>query len=503
MTQKTTQFKQTFSGSVGAGIGALFNPTGKRYYLLEHKVSSKYHKAGESQQIIVDQIEIGRDPACQVRFDESFATVSRRHAAIVREGDNWKLVQLSTTNTTFLNGHPVQKEWYLQSGDEIQLSVNGPKFGFIVPQGKQSLVSSIGFTRRLSLFRQQALRPYKRALIAISCVFLVGCGLGGYALLEQGRRLGDYERTVAELKQTISTQDDAIAVLNDRVAQANQKADKAAREAANARKRTQSDSPADMSMCYPHIYLVTATATIEGEVWMQWLGTGFMLGDGKFVTARHVTTPYYSNNYYIEDGKVYCFGDPGSAYKELVLNALFLTGNAEITYKAVSPTDSFTFTHRDVVQDNSLDHIHTLQESFTLGVDTPDGTKTLTVPAGVQICEGMLGTIDAAYCQTDCTTGLKANRSISTNLQQGTQLYILGYPHGWGQGAPILSTAICSQNGINKELGGTIMVSNDNTEGGNSGGPIFIRNGSEWEVVAIVSGGNAAKGRFVPIIVIP
>lgn len=89
------------------------------------------------------------------------AVVSRRHAAIVRDGENWKLVQLSQTNKTFLNGHPVTTEWYLQNGDEIQLSVNDPKLGFIIPQGAKAKTGSIALSRRLSLFRQQALRPYK------------------------------------------------------------------------------------------------------------------------------------------------------------------------------------------------------------------------------------------------------------------------------------------------------------------------------------------------------
>ncbi len=86
---------------------SVFGGSGRKYYILEHKVSSQYHRAGETQEIIVDQIEIGRDSRCQVRFDESFSTVSRRHAAIVKSGDGWKLVQLSTTNKTFLNGVPV------------------------------------------------------------------------------------------------------------------------------------------------------------------------------------------------------------------------------------------------------------------------------------------------------------------------------------------------------------------------------------------------------------
>ena len=65
-------YKRTVAGSVGAGMGAIFNGSGRTYYILEHKTSSKYHSAGESQKIIIDQIEIGRDASCQVRYDESF-----------------------------------------------------------------------------------------------------------------------------------------------------------------------------------------------------------------------------------------------------------------------------------------------------------------------------------------------------------------------------------------------------------------------------------------------
>ena len=108
--QTTKPYKNTFSGSVGAGMGSIFAPGRKKYYILEHKVSSKYHRAGECQEIIVDNITLGRDSHCQVRFDESFKTVSRRHAAIVREGDTWKLVQISQTNSTFLNGRPIKTE---------------------------------------------------------------------------------------------------------------------------------------------------------------------------------------------------------------------------------------------------------------------------------------------------------------------------------------------------------------------------------------------------------
>lgn len=181
----TQNYKRTLAGSVGAGMGAVFGASGRTYYILEHKNSSKYHQAGEVQKIIVDQIELGRDGSCQVRFDESFETVSRKHAAIVREGDNWKLIHLSQSNPTLVNGNVINGSYYLQTGDEIQLSVGGPRLGFIVPQGKQALTSSIGLTERMNLFRKQALRPYKTALIVMGVVLvlaLAGLGTWSYTL---------------------------------------------------------------------------------------------------------------------------------------------------------------------------------------------------------------------------------------------------------------------------------------------------------------------------------
>ena len=177
-------------------MGAIFNGSGRTYYILEHKTNSKYHSAGESQKIIIDQVELGRDSSCQVRFDESFETVSRKHCAIVRDGQNWQLVHLSTSNPTLVNGRPIQGTYYLQSGDEIQLSVNGPRLGFIQPQGKQALTSSIKLTERMNLFRQQALRPYRRAIWALSALLLlaiIGFGAWNYKLSLDNKELRQTE----------------------------------------------------------------------------------------------------------------------------------------------------------------------------------------------------------------------------------------------------------------------------------------------------------------------
>ncbi len=214
-----TDYKRTVAGSIGAGMGALVNASGRTYYILEHKTSSKYHQAGESQKIIVDQVELGRDSSCQVRFDESFETVSRRHAAIVREGESWKLIPLSTTNATLVNGQIIRSEWHLKSGDEIRLSSKGPVIGFIIPQGEQSLVKSIGLTERMSLFRKQALRPYKTALwiLAVVLVLAVG-GLITWNIL-QGQKfeqeLGDKQEQILGIGEKLEESNSVIEALND------------------------------------------------------------------------------------------------------------------------------------------------------------------------------------------------------------------------------------------------------------------------------------------------
>jgi len=112
------------------GMSSVPEVTKKPQIVLIHKVGSMYHKIGEEQEITGNYAEIGREPKCQVRYDEHFETVSRRHATIMKDDNQWKLLPLSRTNPTFVNGQMVQKEWYLQHGDEIQCAVNGPKLAF-------------------------------------------------------------------------------------------------------------------------------------------------------------------------------------------------------------------------------------------------------------------------------------------------------------------------------------------------------------------------------------
>lgn len=490
MEKKTAQYKRTLRGSVGAGIGALLNGDGRRYYILEHKDASKYHKVGESQKIIIDQIELGRDENCQVRFDEGFPTVSRRHAAIVKNGEGWKLIHLSTTNSTFLNGQSVSTEHPLQNGDEIQLSVGGPRLGFLVPAGKQSLVSSIKITERLELFRKQALKPYKTAIACMFALLVVVSGVGAYVWHEQHQTIISQGETIESQGKTITAQGETIRNLlasNDvrdkELADAKDRNKKIQNELARIRKTvaSQSENPeknliSEIERIKPSVYYVETEVyyEIEGEVNRVALssGTGFLTDDGRFVTARHCVEPWLFNQ---ELNVYYAISLASEGLRKIyaVINAYNSQG------------DSFQFKDMQFNVDPTYDspcshHVKLGDYEFDVASKVAFGTEV------------SLGN-DWAYCKVNKQGTIKAASELSKSLKSGTSVHMLGFPKrlGIGDGKtmvdPIYNKLNVSRDGLTKAR--CIMV-NQGVEHGNSGGPVLTLVDGKLQVIGIVSRGD-------------
>ncbi len=507
MTQPTQRYKRTLKGSIGAGVQSVLG-SDRRFYILEHKISSKYHKTGENQQIIVDQIELGRASTCQVRFDESFPTVSRRHAAIVRDGDNWKLVQLSQTNSTFLNGHQVQKEWYLQNGDEIQLSVNGPKMGFITPAGKKGTVGSLGLTRRLSLFGQQALRPYKYAIAVLSILLVLSVGgLGTWSYL----RGNEYERLIADAQQRLET-----------LKGKNGELEKLMAESAKEQKRLDSllklkqrpirktvvvrggtgthvgtsstgGEAANLQAYEKNIYFIQAVvmAVYNGQRipletsdggYIGWTGTGFLLSDGRFVTAKHCVEGWKFDVASFLKSYV-------SKMKDDTHEALLLSGMAGengvklVSYiLATSPTDEIKLLSTNFRMPTS--------EERTMAIDEEGKIK-------VRVSTG--GGNDWAYARANKSGNIPGDASLSSSLPAGVKLQVLGYPLGMKAdgGSCLYGSCQTSSRGLK---GGVILITGNNYEHGNSGGPVFYNDNGKPKAIGIVSFGTGQHmGGIVPL----
>ena len=499
MASKTTQFKRTVSGTLNSGLSSVFGSEGRRYFIIEHKDDSSLHSRGEQQKLIVDEVFIGRDPKCQVRIDEKFGTVSREHAMIVKDGDNWRLVHRSQTNQTYVNGQLVQGDILLQNGDEIQLASNGPRLGFIVPQGDQSLVKSIGLTARLSLFRQQALRPYKTALAIISTVALLAiAGLVAWNIISDKKADKRYAELVEQLK--VRPSDTVIieklrSVYGTRATNAgapfrNTSAEENAANNPEAIKVAGELLPFENSVFFVRMTEITVNYGDMFEIPSQTFqlapvepsATGFLNSDGYFITARHVIEPWAHIESELKSG--------GLDYDNPIHRAAFaiaVGGSVEATIVAESKNgDRRTYHFTDfTVSDKRY------KEVKTTSTDNNDNNIVI---------RQVFSHNDYAYLKTNTKSNLVMNRELSKNLAAGSRLDILGFPYGMGGDKnnirPLYTFATVAHSGL---YHGQIAVTGDNSEQGNSGSPVFYKQGDKYYVVGLVSSslGNHA-GIIVP-----
>ncbi len=84
---------------------------------------------GQIQEFTDEVIGIGRQASCQVRFPADLVILSRKHAEIVRDGNRYKIKDMSH-NGTYVNGKRIT-EGYLKSGDVLTFAEGGPKVSFL------------------------------------------------------------------------------------------------------------------------------------------------------------------------------------------------------------------------------------------------------------------------------------------------------------------------------------------------------------------------------------
>ncbi|MDG1279300.1 MAG: FHA domain-containing protein [Algoriphagus sp.] len=478
-------------------------------YTLEYLTPTKKHAQGSFEKIVIPYIELGRGPKCAVSFGEDFPTVSRRHASIAREGKEAKIKNLSATNPLLINGRPVNREFFLSSGDEIQLSLEGPRMRF---NTSASGTSKMGFTNKLNLVIQQAIKPYKSVAIFLFAIFLLSTSGLSYALLNAFTKL--------EIQETISSaQADELVKLN----QENQGfAEKIIKNnddfknqinrinISNLREREENEArllaiqtemekvadslsklnvPEDFSIFVGDvqknvlaIYFVSASLTFQGsELWdetptdPQCMCTGFMLDGGKFVTARHCVDIFASEvqpEYEEDINQIDFFSNSG--------------GNLTVTFRARSFDGSidFTFTNKDMIQDFSRD------ELYRVSLDDVDGV--------VRVANFHNGS-DFAYKQINLIGGLNYSPQASISLETARELHVLGYPDGVrfradGDMRPDYNKGIVRRTGLTE---GVIRGIQGAERGGNSGGPVFILQEDGPAVIGIVTGAMSFAGEEV------
>lgn len=496
-------------------------------YTLQHLTNTGKHLAGSYEKIVVPYVEIGRAGSCVIQFDDDCTTVSRKHAAIERKGKDIFIKNLSDTNPTLINGRPVAEQWYLTNGDEIQLSLEGPKLLFNV---SATGTAKLGLTNRMNLVIKQAVKPYKNAFLSLLFLLVASIAVAGYIINSQSGVIQSNKDTIARqqitlagLKKAKSTIIDSLNAAHknntrvqkelsdtkDQMAAVRQAFEQRFRElkaktGSNNNTNNNTDNPGGnnnnnsnhntnnssvdvqglLKQAEGDIYFIYATSldvtypdgTTE-EIKSQnelWSGTGFLLNDGRFVTARHVAEPWY----YFKDNK-----DP-----MMLLNTYANNGGKIVANMvAVSPTGKkINLTNGLFVVDRTKDQPYTVQ----VGDDE------------FVIKKGQLGNgTDWAYFKPSTKGSLQTNANLSRSLKRGTELHVLGYPYGLSlqnqqKLEPVYSKNEVGQNGLVNQ---SITVTGRSFDTGNSGGPAFAISQGKLVVIGIISAGRGVTGSIIPI----
>lgn len=180
MSAKTQQFQGSGSNlrsTIQQSINLIRGKDVSNYTLVFIDTTLK-NAAGSHENIYMPHITLGRGQKCHVRYSEKYTTVSREHASISTDGNNFYLNHNpKAKNPTLVNGNPINMAYSLQNGDEIQLSYDGPRLRFNASKVK---TSTIGLTSRIGGAISQAVKPYKTALGILGLLLIVAFAFAGY-----------------------------------------------------------------------------------------------------------------------------------------------------------------------------------------------------------------------------------------------------------------------------------------------------------------------------------
>ncbi len=448
-------------------------------YYIEYHYAGRLHPFGFRLPVNDDVALLGRDPQATVRFYDDTPTVSRRHALIRRQNGQYILEPLSPTNSTLLNGQRIFRPTVLRSGDEIRLSTDGPRLGVIFPSEPLRRFQSADAATLPGNVAAKPPRQSRSALlwfVAILAAAAIGFGVWKIAELSSANRRLDEIVARQAASQSEPQQSSSMNPTADNGGAGRRPSAPSQPPAAGGSPSEAAMKEADKSVYYVMALGFEVTTPYgqhyeikcgngSGQI-PGWSGTGFLLSDGRFVTARHVVEPWY-------------FLDGGDTSREMLsLNILASNGGEVVArFGAVSSTgDQILFSSSDCQTDRSGDQLRR----------TRSGELVAVAPTGAR---------DFATVSTGRAGGLPFSPEASRTLSRGTKLTVLSFPLGLGANSyndinPVYGSATVAADGLQD---GMILTTETTYEKGSSGGPVFITDPSGQLVVVGIT--SAIAGR--------
>lgn len=156
---------------------------------------TKGARAGARERFEKSIVAIGRHPINDLRFDaERDLDVSSRHAELRIVGDKHVLVDLNSTNGSFVNGQAVSGERVLKDGDVVAFGADGPQAEFRIVREQPSASPSrsmradaaaaatvaatstprLNTTERVAIAVEQQTGALKRVVAGLAVLVIVG-----------------------------------------------------------------------------------------------------------------------------------------------------------------------------------------------------------------------------------------------------------------------------------------------------------------------------------------